>query len=617
MPALDAAPVTPAEANTSMMINRCCVTLLVWLSVVFAPVCPTGTTAASDTPLPPAISERLDPDGVAGTLVICGGGKIVDEARQAFARGVIADRPVVILATASANPAAAARSARGWLRQQGVDETVFAHLDPQAERSAENDPDGARDDADPGDDTARPQAETLERIAAAIAEAGGVWMPGGRQSRLARAYAGTVVEQQLKALLARGGVVGGTSAGAAIQCRTMIAGGRGDPKMARGLELLPEAIIDQHFSQRRRLPRLRNAVDAHPDHFGLGIDEATTVLVRGRRLETIGQGTVTVVLAAGPRREAIEVVMPAGALADLTQLRRSAGWRASRIDPGQSTAGPRQVSSGSLVIVGGGGMPDEVVGRFVALAGGSDASIVVLPTAVPRDEARRTTVPRFLARADVAKVTMLPHSRSDEVDSDEFRQALRQASAVWFDGGRQWRFVDAYENSDAIELFRDLLRRGGVIGGSSAGATIQGEYLVRGHPLGNRIMMAEGYERGFALLPGVAIDQHFAQRRRFVDLLPVVRRNPQMLGIGIDESTALVVSGSRGEVIGKHAVHFLTAEACAAFDQAAQAEAADDQDPSDGPQPDAPQQDAVGDIRGAYLSVPAGGVIDLQTLKTP
>ena len=130
----------------------------------------------------------------------------------------------------------------------------------------------------------------------------------------------------------------------------------------------------------------------------------------------------------------------------------------------------------------------------------------------------------------VAEIAVLPHSLPDEVASDAFVDTLKRATGIWFGGGRQWRFLDAYEGTDAVELFRDVLRRGGVIGGSSAGATIQGEYLVRGHPLGNTIMMAEGYERGFSFLPGVAIDQHFSQRNRLSDLIPVIRAHPQVCG---------------------------------------------------------------------------------------
>jgi len=105
-------------------------------------------------------------------------------------------------------------------------------------------------------------------------------------------------------------------------------------------------------------------------------------------------------------------------------------------------------------------------------------------------------------------------------------------------------------------LIRDVLRRGGVIGGSSAGASIQADYLVRGSPLGNTEMMCEGYERGLGFLPGVAVDQHFTRRNRFADMTALMKTYPQLLGIGIDESTALVVHGHVGNVLGSGKVHF-------------------------------------------------------------
>ena len=135
-------------------------------------------------------------------------------------------------------------------------------------------------------------------------------------------------------------------------------------------------------------------------------------------------------------------------------------------------------------------------------------------------------------------------------------ETLKKAGGVWFGGGRQWRFVDAYEGTKAEEALRDVLRRGGVIGGSSAGATIQGYYLCRGSPLNNTDIRCEGYERGLNFLPGVAIDQHFAQRKRFGDMAALMKVYPQLLGVGIDEATALVVRGSVAEVMGQGQAHF-------------------------------------------------------------
>jgi cyanophycinase len=104
------------------------------------------------------------------------------------------------------------------------------------------------------------------------------------------------------------------------------------------------------------------------------------------------------------------------------------------------------------------------------------------------------------------------------------------------------------------DLFHDVLKRGGVIGGTSAGATIQGEYLVRGNPMGNEEIMTEGYDRGFCFLPGVAIDQHFTQRQRLKELAELKKAYPELIGLGVDESTALIVRGSTMQVVGQHHV---------------------------------------------------------------
>ena len=104
---------------------------------------------------------------------------------------------------------------------------------------------------------------------------------------------------------------------------------------------------------------------------------------------------------------------------------------------------------------------------------------------------------------------------------------------------------------------KEVLQRGGVIAGSSAGASIQARYLARANPLGNIDIMAAGYERGgLGFISGVAIDQHFSQRRRQADMSSLVNRYPQLLGIGIDERTALVVRKSVAKVIGEGDVYF-------------------------------------------------------------
>jgi len=117
----------------------------------------------------------------------------------------------------------------------------------------------------------------------------------------------------------------------------------------------------------------------------------------------------------------------------------------------------------------------------------------------------------------------------------------------------QWNFVDSYANTRTYAEFHEVLERGGVIGGSSAGATIQGDYLVRGDTSGPNVVMTEepNHQKGFEFLRKVAIDQHINTRSRWDDLIPVIETYPDLLGIGLSEGTAVVVTGDTFEVIGK------------------------------------------------------------------
>ncbi len=133
-----------------------------------------------------------------------------------------------------------------------------------------------------------------------------VWISGGDQRRLAERYLGTPVEQELKKVVHRGGIIGGTSAGSAIASRVMISGGRQQPVIANGLDLLPGAIIDQHFSQRQRYERLASAVQQHPDRVGIGIDESTGLVVSQKRARVLGAGSVYVYQRKQESQEAFE-----------------------------------------------------------------------------------------------------------------------------------------------------------------------------------------------------------------------------------------------------------------------------------------------------------------------
>jgi len=211
--------------------------------------------------------------------------------------------------------------------------------------------------------------------------------------------------------------------------------------------------------------------------------------------------------------------------------------------------------NGSLLIHGGGRLGRETLDEFIKLAGGVDANFVIIPTAeLGEDWGERYIANSFLTRAGAKHVTVV-HTRDRAVaDSVAFVEQLTKANAVWIDGGRQWRLVDAYLGTRTLTELRGVLSRGGVIGGSSAGATIQGSYLVRGAPEGNTVMMAKGHEDGFALLRNSAIDQHVITRHREEDMQAVITAHPDLLGFGIDEGTAIIVQGDRARVIGSSKV---------------------------------------------------------------
>jgi cyanophycinase len=215
---------------------------------------------------------------------------------------------------------------------------------------------------------------------------------------------------------------------------------------------------------------------------------------------------------------------------------------------------------GTLLIVGGGSTNGTgIMEKFTELAGGPDAKFIVVPTAggnmrdgKPNVFQETTVIGSWLKRG--LKNTKMLHTHDPKVaDTDAFVKDLREANAVWFNGGRQWNIVDSYAGTLTYREFHKVLERGGVIGGSSAGATIQGHYLVRGDTSGPNVMMTAepNHQLAFGFLRRSAIDQHIDARNRWDDLIPVIKKYPELLGIGLSEGTAIIVKGDSFEVMGK------------------------------------------------------------------
>jgi cyanophycinase len=192
------------------------------------------------------------------------------------------------------------------------------------------------------------------------------------------------------------------------------------------------------------------------------------------------------------------------------------------------------------------------------LAGGRHAPLVVIPTASGADTYAADWPGLKMFKDFGADSISVLHTKDRKVaDSEDFVRPLTTARIVWFVGGRQWRLVDSYAHTRTQREVERVLERGGVVAGTSAGASILSSYMVRGARENNYVMMAPGYEEGFGLIKGVAIDQHMLTRNRQDDLEDVVAAHPDLLGIGLDESTAIVVRGQEFEVVGasKVAIH--------------------------------------------------------------
>ncbi len=207
--------------------------------------------------------------------------------------------------------------------------------------------------------------------------------------------------------------------------------------------------------------------------------------------------------------------------------------------------------TGTLFIGRGSISSDSLIKTFIKLAGGNDAAIVVIPTADGGDKYDNNVgAAGRMRKLGATNVSILHTTNRDIANTDSFVKPLVHANAVWFGGGRQWRLVDAYANTKTEKMLWNILERNGVIGGSSAGATIQGSYLVRGDTKDNQIMMGD-HQVGFGFMKNVAIDQHVLARNRQFDMFEILKSHPELLGIGIDENTAIIVRGNQFEVVGE------------------------------------------------------------------
>lgn len=214
-----------------------------------------------------------------------------------------------------------------------------------------------------------------------------------------------------------------------------------------------------------------------------------------------------------------------------------------------------------LVIIGG--AEDKqgdctILREFVRRAGGINARIIVMTVATELPREVGEDYMRIFERLGVEDVRIVDTVEREDASSSTYLEAVEKATGVFFTGGNQARITSVLRDTDLHKLLHKRLTEGLVIGGTSAGAAMMPDMMiVEGDSETNpRIEIVE-MEPGMAFLPGVVIDQHFAQRGRIGRLLSAVAQQPVNLGFGIDENTAIVVTNNQIEVVGEGAITVL------------------------------------------------------------
>jgi cyanophycinase len=208
-----------------------------------------------------------------------------------------------------------------------------------------------------------------------------------------------------------------------------------------------------------------------------------------------------------------------------------------------------------------GGAEDKVrerviLSRFVALAGGRDARIVVISSASSLGPQAGEMYKRVFGELGAADVTPIHAATRPEANDDHSARAVRDSTGVFLTGGNQLRLSSTIAGTNLARAILDRHRGGCVVAGTSAGASAMSTHMVAfgasgGTPRQRMVQMAAG----LGLLPGLIVDQHFQQRNRLGRLLAIVAQNPSLIGIGIDEDTAGVVAPDLVmEVIGRRSV---------------------------------------------------------------
>ena len=205
---------------------------------------------------------------------------------------------------------------------------------------------------------------------------------------------------------------------------------------------------------------------------------------------------------------------------------------------------------GHLLIIGGNGMTGDIEKRAVEVAGGSKGLVAVLPQASELAETGDNNAAMW-TKAGVGRAIVV-----DTKEPAKALETIKAATFIWFPGGDQVKLMKAFAGTGIAEAIQARYRDGALVGGTSAGAAVMSKLMITGDGFDLQAITAGKTDiaEGLGLWPDVIVDQHFLKRQRDNRLISAVLDHPQVVGIGIDETTAIFVTGRSFEVLGKSSV---------------------------------------------------------------
>ncbi|GMU87160.1 MAG: cyanophycinase [Ignavibacteriales bacterium] len=225
-------------------------------------------------------------------------------------------------------------------------------------------------------------------------------------------------------------------------------------------------------------------------------------------------------------------------------------------------------TKGSLVIIGGGDRPGYVMHKIMELAGGKSAKLVIIPNASGEPIETAEYQMKGLNELGYRNISYI-YGKKEELDKPENLTKLDGVTGIFFSGGDQSVLTRDLLGTKFLARIKEIYKNGGVISGTSAGAAVMSKIMLTGDELKNKdsnsafITIEKGNvdtKEGFGFFENVIVDQHFIKRKRHNRLMSLMYENPKLLGIAIDEATAIIVTGGdRFEVLGESQVMVMNA----------------------------------------------------------